>query len=100
MSNSSPEPQSFRVLVFSKTASYRHASIPAGIAALYRLAKQSSESTAWCPTPFTVTATEDAAVFAADELARYRVIVFLQATGDFLDGDQLRALQGLVRSAR
>ena len=44
----------FQVLVFSKTAGYRHDSIPAGIAALRSLGTANN---------FTVTATEDSAAF-------------------------------------
>ncbi len=63
------------VLVFSRTTSYRHASIAAGIAALQRLAEQS-------PVPFRVTASEDTALFdSAAGLARFRVVVFLHASG-------------------
>ncbi|WP_405678455.1 ThuA domain-containing protein [Streptomyces sp. NBC_01511] len=48
------------MLVFSKTAGYRHSAIPAGIAAAQRLGAAHG---------FTVTATEDAGAFtAADAL--------------------------------
>lgn len=86
----------FRVLVFSKTQGYRHASIPAGIAAMEELAAASKTS----PTQpaFSVHATEDAIVFNPSTLAQYRVIVFLQTSGEFLDNDsQLGALKEFVR---
>ncbi|OAA65667.1 secreted glycosyl hydrolase [Niveomyces insectorum RCEF 264] len=93
-------PAPFRVLVFSKTTAYRHASIPAGIAMFRRLAKASSSSSSQTVTTpaFDVDASEDAAaVFTPDNLTRYRVLVFLQTTGDFLDAAQLRALEAYVR---
>ncbi|KAJ4423292.1 hypothetical protein N0V82_002019 [Gnomoniopsis sp. IMI 355080] len=85
----------FKVLVFSRTEGYRHASIPAGIAALEGLATLSKRS----PTPFTVHATEDALVFKSPTLAQYRVVIFLQSSGEFFDNKvQLHALQGFVRA--
>ena len=84
----------FRVLVFSRTAAYRHASIPAGIRALERLAAASAASA----DTFTVRATEDPAVFAPASLAAYRVIVLLQCSGEFLTDppSQLAALRDFV----
>lgn len=93
--NNAPSPE-FLVLVFSKTKGYRHASIPAGIKAIQELAASSRSSS---PSPsFSVHATEDAIVFNPSTLAQYRVIVFLQVSGEFLDNDiQLGALKGFVR---
>src|ERR687897_3518150 len=65
----------FNVLVFSKTEAFRHDSIPAGIAAIEQLAQDND---------FTVTATEDAAVFNDDDLAQYDVVIWLLTTGDVL----------------
>ncbi len=90
----SPEP--FKVLVFSKTTDYRHASIPAGITALRRLAEKSATSPA--PATFAISASEDSTLFTVPELAQYRVIVLLHTSGDFLNGAQLDALKGYVRS--
>lgn len=73
----------FKVLAFSRTQAYRHASIPAGVAALEHLATLSRRS----QTPFSVHATEDAIVFNPSTLAQYRVIVFLQSSGEFFDND-------------
>jgi len=68
-----------RVLVFSKTAAYRHASIPNGIAAIKQLGLQNG---------FAVDATEDATAFTQKNLARYAAVVFLSTTGDVLDAAQ------------
>ncbi|KAK1750146.1 ThuA-like domain-containing protein [Echria macrotheca] len=85
----------FQVLVFSRTVAYRHDSIPAGIEAIQGLSKESSSS----PTPFTVIATEDPEVFTPSSLARFRVVIFLQSSGEFLDTpEQLDALKGFVRA--
>jgi cytochrome c len=68
-----------RVLVYSKTAGYRHSSIPNGIAAVRKLGQENG---------FAVDATEDAGAFTQKNLARYRAVVFLSTTGDVLDAAQ------------
>ena len=68
-----------RILVFSKTAGYRHSSIPNGIAAIRKLGEENG---------FAVDATEDAGAFTSKNLARYRAVVFLSTTGDVLDAAQ------------
>lgn len=77
-----------RVLVFTRTRGFRHASIPSAIEAVRRIA--SGEG-------LTVDATEDAGVFAEATLRRYRAVVFLLTTGDVLEGAQERALEDYVR---
>lgn len=77
-----------RVLVFSKTAKFRHESIPVAVATLQRVA--AAEGMA-------VDATEDAGAFTADNLSRYRVVVFASTTGDVLDEAQQAAMEGFVR---
>ena len=57
-----------KVLVFSKTAGFRHSSIPNGIAAIQQLGATNG---------FTVTATEDAAQFTTANLAQYQVVIWL-----------------------
>lgn len=73
----------FRVLVFSRTEAFRHESIPAGISLIESL------GTAHC---FAVEATENPDIFTPDNLARYQVVVFLNTTGDVLDGPQETAM--------
>jgi type 1 glutamine amidotransferase len=80
-------PASFRVLVFSKTTGYRHASITNGIATLRELGAQNG---------FAVEATEDSGAFTAASLAGYAAVVFLSATGNVLDSDQKSALKTYV----
>ncbi len=77
----------FRVLVFSKTLGYRHANIPLGIAAIRRLGAQNG---------FGVDATEDSAAFTPENLARYKTVVFLSATGDVLNDEQQKAFKDYV----
>jgi len=78
---------SYTVLVFSKTAAFRHDSIPDGIAAIRALGATHG---------FAVDASEDAGRFSAATLARYRVVVFLLTTGDILDAEQKAALERYV----
>lgn len=94
-SQSSPDPRDSRsgddgerVLVFSKTAGFRHDSIPDGVAAVKQLGEQAG---------FTVDATEDAAAFTAGNLRRYAAVVFLSTTGDVLNSAQQTAFEGYIR---
>jgi type 1 glutamine amidotransferase len=79
------------ILVFSKTAGFRHESIPAGIEAIKRLGDTGE---------FRVDATEDANAFTDDNLSRYAAVVFLNTTGDVLDEHQQRAFERFIRSGR
>src|SRR5262245_9020745 len=76
-----------KILVFSKTAGFRHSSIPNGIAAIQQLGSQNG---------FSVTATEDAAQFTTANLAQYQAVVFLSTTGDVLNATQQTAFQSYV----
>ena len=79
--------QAERVLVFTKTAAFRHASIPAAVAALRALAGRHG---------LAVDHTEDAAAFGEGNLRRYRAVVFANTTGDVLDAAGQRALEGYI----
>ncbi|MBC9911517.1 ThuA domain-containing protein [Chitinophaga varians] len=68
-----------RVLVFTKTTAFRHASIPAGIAALQKLGKENG---------FEVDTTENANRFNEDSLQQYAAVIFLNTTGDVLNTAQ------------
>ena len=76
-----------KVLVFSKTAGFRHDAIPAGIAAIQKLGTENG---------FSVTATEDAAQFNTANLAQYQAVVWLSTTGDVLDAGQQAAFQSYI----
>ena len=81
----------FSVLVFSKTAGFRHDSIDEGVALVQSLGAQRG---------FAVTATEDATLFGAAGLAPHRAVVWLNTTGDVLDPAQQAAFECFVRSGR
>lgn len=77
-----------RVLVFSKTAKFRHDSIPVAVETLVRVAHEQGMQ---------ADASEDAGVFEAGRLAGYRAVVFANTTGDVLDEAQQQALQDFIR---
>src|SRR6266849_7862578 len=78
-----------RVLVFSKTAGFRHSSIGVGIAAIKKLGQANG---------FSVDATEDAGAFTAKNLARYNAVVFLNTTGDVLDASQQDVFERYIQA--
>jgi type 1 glutamine amidotransferase len=77
----------FRVLLFSRTAAYRHDSIGAATTALMGL--QSSGG-------YVADATEDPTRFTPAGLAGYQVVVFLLTTGDVLNDTQQAAFEAWV----
>jgi type 1 glutamine amidotransferase len=85
---SGPGGSGYRILVFSRTTGYRHASIPAGVTALRELGAVHG---------FAVDATEDPGRFRSHELAGYAAVVFLNTTGDVLSGAQQAAFEGYIR---
>lgn len=80
--------EAFRVLVFSKTAGFRHGSIETGVEAVKEIGAENG---------FSVEASEDASIFNAGDLARFQAIVFLNTTGTIFDGDQREAMQAFIR---
>jgi type 1 glutamine amidotransferase len=83
------EPGPARVLLFSRTLGFRHASIPVAVAALRRAGPRHG---------LMVDHTEDPASFTTQGLRPYRAVVFLSTTGDVLDQTGERALQGFVEA--
>jgi cytochrome c len=79
----------YSVLVFSKTAGFRHGSIPTGIATIQQLGAENG---------FTVDATEDGAAFTDANLAQYKAVVWLSTTGDVLDDTQQAAFERYIKA--
>ncbi|MCE7073339.1 ThuA domain-containing protein [Dyadobacter sp. CY327] len=77
------------VLVFSKTASFRHESIAAGKTALTKMAKEKG---------FGVSFTEDASQFNEPNLKKYNTVVFLNTTGDVLTNEQQVAFERYIQA--
>jgi len=78
-----------RLLVFTKTGGFRHASIKDAKLALQRLAADHN---------FAVDFTEDSSVFTGANLAHYNAVVFLLTTGDILDNSQQAAFERYIES--
>ncbi|MEQ1438528.1 ThuA domain-containing protein [Fontimonas sp. SYSU GA230001] len=78
----------FKVLVYSRTAGFRHPSIAIGIPVIEQLGADHG---------FTVDATEDPTAFTPQNLAQYAALVFLNTTLDVLDTEaQKTALQDYI----
>jgi len=78
-----------RLLVFSKTAAFYHESIPAGNAALIKLAAEHG---------FDVDTTTNADWFNEDSLANYSAVIFLNTTGDVLNHYQEVAFERYIQA--
>jgi type 1 glutamine amidotransferase len=76
-----------RVLVYTRTTGYRHASIPAGVAAFSELGEQHG---------FSVTATEDPARIR--DLGGFSAVIFLSTSGEVLDPEGRKALRDYVEA--
>jgi type 1 glutamine amidotransferase len=76
-----------RILIFSKTAGFRHDSIEPGIAAIRSLGAANG---------FEVDATEESVLFTAANLGRYKAVVFLSTTGDVLNTEQQAAFMAYI----
>lgn len=86
LSSCGPEP---KVLVFTKTSGYRHASIEAGVQAIQTLADEHG---------FEVVATEDSAHFTEENLQQYAAVVFLNTSGDALNNWQQADFQRYIEA--
>lgn len=78
-----------RLLVFSKTAAFYHESIPAGNAALIKLASENG---------YAIDTTTNAEWFNEDSLANYSAVIFLSTTGDVLNHYQEAAFERYIQA--
>ncbi len=78
-----------KILVFTKTAAFRHGSIEKGVATLKALGQANN---------FEVEQSENASDFTFNNLSRYKTVVFLNTTGDVLDAGQQRAFESYIQS--
>jgi cytochrome c len=85
----SQAPAQQRVLVFSKTDGFRHASIEAGKLAFRKMADEKG---------FKVDFTEDATLFVSDNLKNYNAVVFLSTTGDVLNNNQQTEFERYIQA--
>ena len=78
-----------KILVFSKTAAFRHDAIEAGIAAIQQLGRERG---------FVVVATEDEKMFREEVLKGLSAVVFLNTTGDVLEAEQQASLERFIQA--
>ena len=78
-----------RILIFYKTAAYKHLSIPSGIAAISELGKKHD---------FLVDTSSNATVFDINTLKKYGAVVFLSTSGDLLNGLQQSQFEQYIQS--
>ncbi len=78
-----------RILVFSKTAGFRHETIVAGKAAIIKLGREQG---------FLVDTTENDGYFTEDSLKRYNAVVFLNTTGNVLNAPQQIAFERYIQA--
>ncbi|MBA3936765.1 MAG: ThuA domain-containing protein [Planctomycetes bacterium] len=80
----------YKVLVFSKTAGFRHGgAIAKGVEAVKKLGAENG---------FGVDATEDAALFTEANLKNYKVVMWLCTTGTVLDAGQKEAFTRYIQA--
>ncbi|MFA5244128.1 MAG: ThuA domain-containing protein [Pedobacter sp.] len=78
-----------RILVFYKTAKYKHLSIPAGIRAINKLGLENK---------FQTDTSSDASLFTDVNLKKYNAVVFLSTSGDMLNDEQQNAFERYIRA--
>lgn len=80
--------EQFKALLFTRTAGFHHESIGAAVPALQGLGKLHDIDVVW---------TADASRINDQELAKYKVVIFLLTTGDILNADQQTAIERFVQ---
>jgi type 1 glutamine amidotransferase len=78
-----------KVLIFTKTAGYRHGSIEKGVATIKELGLSNK---------FEVYQTDDSLQFNAANLKKYQLVVFLSTTGDVLGDEQQVAFENYIKN--
>ncbi|SCC59306.1 cytochrome c [Chitinophaga costaii] len=78
-----------RVLVFSRTKGWHHASIPTAIAAIQKMGANND---------FIVDTTTDATRFNDDTLRQYAAVIFCNTTGNVLNGVQQAAFERYIQA--
>ena len=78
-----------KVLVFTRTAGYHHASIAAGTEAIIKLGKENN---------FAVDTTSDATQITENNLKKYNTVIFLSTTGQLLAADERNDLERYIQA--
>lgn len=82
-------PDDVKVLVFSKTAAFRHESIEKGIEAIKNLGEKHH---------FVVDTTENANRFNEENLRQYKAVIFLSTTGDVLNQEHQNDFERFIQA--
>jgi type 1 glutamine amidotransferase len=86
---SADQESEFNVLVFSKTAGFRHGSIEVGTEAIRKLGEEHG---------FKVEASEEAEQFSAENLDRFQAVIFLNTTRTVFEESQREAFRDFIRA--
>jgi len=78
-----------KILVFTKTAGYRHEAIEKGVETLKELGLQHN---------FEITQTEDSLQFNTENLKKYQLVLFLSTTGDVLGAKEEEAFKAYIHN--
>lgn len=78
-----------KILVFTKTQSFRHASIEPGVQAFLKLGQENG---------IIVDTTSDSGKFTDENLKKYSSLVFLHSTGELFDAAQKNAFQRYIQA--
>lgn len=83
--------QKKRILVFSKTAGFKHSSIGVGVAAIQKLGAENK---------IDVDTTTNSSAFTPQNLEKYAAVVFMNTTGDVLNDEQQKTFQQFINSGK
>lgn len=83
--------QQFKALVFTKTAGFRHQSIPNAVTAMKKMGEKQV---------FSVYTSEDPRVLAEESLMKYDVLILISTTGTIFDETTRASLQKFVQSGK
>jgi cytochrome c len=78
-----------KILFFTKTAGFHHASIPLGVAAIIKLGKENN---------FDVDTTSDDAKIVESNLKKYSAVVFLSTTGPLLTANERNDFERYIQA--
>ena len=83
--------QQFKALLFTKTDGFHHESIHEGVTAIRQLASRHNFALDWH---------ENASVFNDKALEGYKVVIFLNTTGNILNDEQQAAFEKFIKSGK
>jgi len=83
--------QQFKALLFTKTDGFHHESIQEGVTAMRTLASRNNFIIDW---------QENASVFNDKELENYKVVIFLNTTGNVLNDEQQAAFEKFIKAGK